>query len=85
MGQGDPRPGDPERIEDAIAGYRDRMASGDGGAAPYDSASLTIIYAPRVQELVELRNQGFTHAAWKWDDEAETNRWHGVTTDKETT
>lgn len=72
-------PTDPVLIDKAIDSYADRSGSGAGSAAPYDSASLAEIYAPRVQQLFDLQNQGYKYAQWKWDDKAGHNRWHGVT------
>lgn len=68
-----------ELIEDAIASYPEHAAAvGGSGGAPYDSASLSEIYAPRVRQLRDLRAEGFTHAEWRWDDERGHNRWFGA-------
>jgi hypothetical protein len=70
----------PELINDAIDDYAARSGNGwrSPEAAPYNSASLAEIYAPRVRQLFELHAQGFTYAEWKWD--GTENRWHGVVT-----
>jgi hypothetical protein len=65
-------------IDKAIESYEDR-ARGGSGAPPYDRESLATIYEPRVQQLLDLKREGFTHAEWTWDVEAGHNRWHGVT------
>jgi hypothetical protein len=69
-----------QSIDDAIDSYPAHVVGvgDDGAGAPYDRASLAEIYAPRVQQLFELQNQGFTHAQWKHDEERGENRWHGV-------
>lgn len=58
-------------IEHAIQSYMDRTGV-SGGVPPYDSASLAEIYAPRVQELFELRAEGYVAAEWR------DGHWHGV-------
>lgn len=68
-------------IDEAINAYAGRAGSGGSDAAPYNSESLAEIYAPRVQQLLNLQKQGFTHAEWKWDADAGHNRWHGVASD----
>lgn len=69
----------PQEINAAIDSYPQRaVAAGNTEAAPYNAESLAEIYAPRVRQLFELQNQGFTHAAWGWDEELNENRWHGV-------
>ena len=73
-------PPDVHEINKAIDSYPARTVSaGEHEAAPYNAESLARIYEPRVRELFDLQSQGFTHAAWKWDDERKENRWHGVT------
>jgi len=65
-------------IDDAIDSYAQRAGAGGAGQTPYNAESLAEIYAPRVQELFELQQQGFTHAIWGWDADLGENRWHGV-------
>jgi hypothetical protein len=71
-------PGVPQPIDAAIDSYASRAGEGGSGAAPYNSESLAEIYAPRVRQLFDLKKQGFTHAVWKWDQDAGHNRWHGA-------
>ena len=70
-------------IEEAISEYAARTVSaGHHEAAPYNADSLAEIYAPRVQELIKLQADGFAMAAWGWDSELGTNRWHGIEEDR---
>lgn len=70
-----------EPIDKAIDSYAEHAGSGGEGAAPYNSESLAEIYHPRVRQLLDLQNQGFTHATWKHDPDMGENRWHGVKPD----
>lgn len=66
-----------ELIANVISDYEER-SSGEGGAAPYDGASLAMIYGERVQQLRDLATAGFATAQWRYDDIAKVNRWFGV-------
>lgn len=69
-------------IEEEIASYAAHAGLSDGEGAPYDSASLAEIYAPRVRQLIDLKNQGYTDAEWKGcegcaNHKTFQNHWHG--------
>jgi hypothetical protein len=70
-------------IDTEIAGYTARCGASTATQAPYDSASLGVIYGERVQQLVDLKAQGFTVAEWKYDAVQRVNRWHGVPTSEQ--
>jgi hypothetical protein len=65
-----------QTIDEAIADYTARTAG--GGDGPLNAAELATIYGGRVQQLLDLRAEGYTHAEWKWDADQGVNRWHGV-------
>lgn len=68
-------------IDEEIAAYAAHAGAGEGGepGSLYSSEDLAEIYQPRVQQLIDLKNQGFIYAEWKWDPEVGHNRWHGLT------
>jgi 8-oxo-dGTP pyrophosphatase MutT (NUDIX family) len=69
-------------IEKAIGDYAARAAEGNGDTDPksiYSPAGMAQVYEPRVRALIDLHNQGFTHARWGHDyDGDEVNKWHGA-------
>lgn len=68
-------------IDSAIDSYPRHIRQESMGEeqAPYNASSLAEIYHPRVQQLLDLQGQGFTHARWGHDPETKTNRWFGQT------
>jgi hypothetical protein len=54
--------------------------AGDGETpgSPYSSETLAAVYHPRVQQLLDLKAEGYTYAEWAWDATQGHNRWHGV-------
>lgn len=68
-------------IEDAIGDYaqRSRPQADDHESGIYSSEGRAEVYSPRVKALIELQNQGFSHARWGRDyDGDEINKWHGA-------
>lgn len=67
-------------IDEEIAAYAAHTRAGEGETPGglYGSEGLAEVYQPRVRQLLDLKEQGYTYAEWKWDPVQGHNRWHGV-------